>query len=168
MTTTIIPREDVHRYSEECSDMGEAFQSIALRLSAEQKRLMKYLEAQFTSFDPLAGQVAMYMATVCVRVFEEAGNRIKKVNSDDIRSAERMVRSNVSKLLPAGDGFAERAKALNRVQPHLMDEIIWALFERDEEEMKDTEAMLNDNQSVQIYMLLWVAVEALNSKWVAS
>ena len=165
--TTIISREDVHRFSEECSDMGEEFQSIAIRLTKEQKRLMKYLEGQFNAFDPVAGQVAMYMATVCVRVFEQAGSRLKKVNSDDIRRAEKLVRSHVSNLLPAGDGFTDRAKNIERTQPHLMDEIIWALFERDEEELKDQEAILNDKQSVQIYILLWVAVEALNEKWVA-
>jgi len=163
--TIIISRDDVHRFSEECSDMGEEFQSIAIRLTREQKRRMKYLEEQFSSFDPVAGQVAMYMATVCVRVFEQSGARLKKVNSDDIRSAEKLVRENVSKLLPAGDGFVERAKALGRAQPNLMNEIIWALFERAEDELKDQEAALNDKQSVQIYMLLWVAVEALNVKW---
>ena len=163
---TIIPREDVHRYSEECSDMGEEFQSIAIRLTKEQKRLMKYLEGQFSSFDPLAGQVAMYMATVCIRVFEQAGSRIKKINTDDIRAAEKKVRASVSALLPADDGFAERAKALDRAQENLLDEILWALYERDEEEIKEQEQMLNNKQSAQIYMLLWVAVEALNSKWV--
>jgi len=164
--TIIIPRDDVHRYSEECSDMGEDFQSIAIRLTKEQKRLMKYLEEQFSSFDPLAGQVAMYMATVCIRVFEQAGSRIKKVNSDDIRASEKLIRSHVSSLLPADDGFLERAKSLERSQPNLLDEILWALYERDEEDLKEQETMLNDKQSAQIYMLLWVAVEALNSKWV--
>jgi hypothetical protein len=164
--TTIIPREDVHRYSEECSDMGEDFQSIAIRLTKEQKRLMKYLEEQFSSFDPLAGQVAMYMATVCIRVFEQAGSRIKKINTDDIKAAEKKVRANVSALLPADDGFVDRAKTLDRAQPNLLDEILWALYERDEEEFKEQEQMLNNKQSAQIYMLLWVAVESLNYKWV--
>ena len=165
--TTIIPRDEVHRYSEECSDMGEDFQAIAMRLTKEQKRLIKYLESQFASFDPLSGQVAMYMASVCIRVFEQSGTRLKKVNSDDIRTAEKMVRSHVSTLLPANDGFPDRAKDTDRAQPHLMDEIIWALFERDEDDLKEQEALLNPKQSVQVYLLLWVAVEALNTKWVA-
>lgn len=163
---TVLSREVVHQHSEACSEMGEAFQSIAMRLSKEQKRLLKYLEEQFQSFDPLSGQIAMYMATVCVRVFEETGDRLKKVNTNDIRTAEKYVRSNLSNLLPADDGFSARAKELERAQPNLMDEILWALYDRDEEEKIEDEAALNPKQSAQIYILLWVAVEALNSKWV--
>lgn len=163
---TVLSREVVHQHSEACSEMGEAFQSIAMRLTKEQKRLLKYLEEQFQKFDPLAGQIAMYMATVCVRVFEETGTRLRKVNSEDIRAAEKYVGAYVSKLLPADDGFSERAKELERAQPHLMDEILWALYDRDEEEKLQDEAVLNPKQSAQIYILLWVAVEALNTKWV--
>jgi len=163
---TVLSREVVHQHSEACSEMGEAFQSIAMRLTKEQKRLLKYLEEQFQKFDPLAGQIAMYMATVCVRVFEETGTRLRKVNSEDIRAAEKYVGAYVSKLLPADDGFSERAKELERAQPHLMDEILWALYDRDEEEKLQDEAILNPKQSAQIYILLWVAVEALNAKWV--
>ena len=163
---TVLSREVVHHHSEACSEMGDAFQSIAMRLSKEQKRLLKYLEEQFQKFDPLAGQIAMYMATVCVRVFEETGSRLKKVNSDDIRKAEKYVGQHISTLLPADDGFSARAKELERSQPHLMDEILWALYDRDEEEKIEDEAMLNPKQSAQIYILLWVAVEALNGKWI--
>lgn len=164
---TVLSREVVHQHSEACSEMGEAFQSVAMRLTKEQKRLLKYLEEQFQKFDPLAGQIAMYMATVCVRVFEQTGTRLKKVNSDDIRKAEKYVGSQISSLLPADDGFSDRAKALERAQPHLMDEILWALYDRDDEEKQQDEAMLNPKQSAQIYILLWVAVEALNTKWAA-
>ena len=44
---TVLSREVVHHHSEACSEMGDAFQSIAMRLSKEQKRLLKYLEEQF-------------------------------------------------------------------------------------------------------------------------
>ena len=164
---TVLSREVVHQHSEACSDMGDGFQSIAMRLNKEQKRLLKYLEEQFSSFDPLAGQIAMYMATVCVRVFEQTGTRLKKVNSADITKAEQYVSSNFANLLPADAGFSARAKELTRAQPNLMDEILWALYDRDEEEKVEDEAALNPKQSAQIYLLLWVAVEALNTKWVA-
>ena len=46
-----------------------------------------------------------------------------------------------------------------------MDEVLWALFDRAEEEQKEEEMPLNPKQSAQIYLMLWVAVEALNGKW---
>ena len=163
--STIIPRDEVHQYSEACADMGEAFQPVAMRLSKRQKRLMKYLEEQFSSFDPLAGQIAMYMASVCMRVFEQSGGDMRKVNTQDIRDAEAKIKPLLSQVLPAGDGFSDRAKAVDRSQPHLMDEVLWALFDRAEEEQKEDEMPLNTKQSAQIYLMRWVAVEALNGKW---
>lgn len=162
---SVINREDVHSYSEACADMGENFQPIAMRLSRSQRRLMKYLEEQFAAIDPMAGQVAMFMATVCLRVFEQAGGDLRKVNGEDIRRAEGIVQPHIGNLLPADDGFSARAKEIERGQPHLMDEVLWALFDRAEEEMREEEMPLSNAQSAQIYMLLWVAVEALNAKW---
>lgn len=165
---TIMSREDVHTHSEACADMGEAFQSIALRIGKDQKQLLKYLENQFRSFDPMAGQVAMFMATVCVRVFEQLGKDLGKVNQKHIQVAEKIVRSHTSSLLPANDGFSQRAKEVERAQPHLMDEILWALFDRTDEEKMDQEIPLSPKQSAQIYFLLWVAVEALNQRWITA
>ncbi len=164
---SIIPRDIVHQHSEACADMGEEFQPIAMRLGREQRRLMKYLEEQFSSFDPMAGQVAMFMGTVCVRVFEQTGSQLRKVTSDDLRRAESNIGPHVKSLLPADEGFSTRAKALERSQPHLMDEVLWALFDRAEEEKREEEMPLSTKQSAQIYFLLWVAVEALNGKWIA-
>ena len=163
--SSIIPRDIVHQHSEACADMGEQFQAIAMRLGKQQKRLMKYLEEQFSSFDPLAGQIAMYMASVCMRVFEQTGSDLRKVTTQDIRDAEAKIKPSISKILPAGDGFSTRAKEQDRGQPHLMDEVLWALFDRAEEEGKEDEMPLNPKQSAQIYIMLWVAVEALNGRW---
>lgn len=163
--STIISRDIVHKHSEACADMGDQFQSVAMRLSKHQRRLMKYLEEQFASIDPLAGQVAMYMASVCMRVFEQSGADLRKVTTQDIRTAEAKVKPFLSQILPANDGFSERAKGVERAQPHLMDEVLWALFDRAEEEETEDEMPLDPKQSAKIYLMLWVAVEALNSKW---
>ena len=83
----VISREDVHAYSEACSDMGMEFQSIATRLVKEQNRLKTFIDKEFVQVDPLAGQVALYMFTVCLRVFEQDGGKLKKVNGGDINTA---------------------------------------------------------------------------------
>ena len=165
---SIMSRDDVHAHSEACADMGEEFQSIAIRIGKDQKQLLKYLEGQFRSFDPMAGQVAMFMATVCVRVFEQLGKNLDKVGNKHIQAAEKIVRAHTGTLLPANDEFSKRAKEVERSQPHLMDEILWALFDRSEEEKMEQEIPLSKKQSAQIYFLLWVAVEALNQRWTSA
>ena len=92
----IISRETVHTLSEECSDLGEAFAAVALRIQGEQKTLLKHLEREFSRIDPMAGQVALYMTMVCVRVFEdggEAGSVLRRVNQTSIDEATRAVRA---------------------------------------------------------------------------
>ena len=164
MPNPAIPRDEVHAYSEACSDMGLEFQSIASRLLKEQKSIKNYMEKQFAKVDPMAGQVATYMLSVCIRVFEQKGGRLKKVNNADLNIAQRKVNAAVDSLLPLDDQFSTRAKEREgRAQPHLLDEILWALYDR--EDRKEEEQMLNPKQSALIYIMLWTAVEALDSKW---
>ena len=166
MTNPAIPREDVHSYSEACSDLGMAFQSVAARLVRGQSRLKGFIESNFSEIDPMAGQVALYMFAVSLRVFEEAGGRLKKVNGNDLAAAQKRVQAALENLLPLDEGFPERAKALDwRAQPHLLDEILWALYERGDDDKKEEEAVLDENQSAMIYLMLWTAIEALDSKW---
>jgi len=167
----VIPRETVHAISESCSDLGEEFAAVALRIQGEQKTLLKHLEREFSRIDPIAGQVALYMTMVCVRVFEDGGPEgalLRRVNQSSIDAATRAVHAQQATLLPIGDGFLDRAKTAERAQPHLLDEVLWALYERSEEELKEQEADLSEVQKVQIYFMLWIAVEALNLKWRAT
>ena len=161
----IISREDVHKHSEACIEMGEAFQSVAQRLHKEQRRLLSHLEKEFASFDPTSGHIAVYMATVSARVFEQMGTRLKKVTSEDIETAEKVVKSQLAQLLPVDDDFPNRAKTLQRSQPHLMDEILWALYDRGPTEENSEPPVLDSKRTAKLYLLLWVAVEALHSKW---
>ena len=71
MPNPAIPREEVHAYSEACSDMGLEFQAIASRLLKEQSSLKNFVDKSFAKIDPLAGQIATYMLSVCIRVFEQ-------------------------------------------------------------------------------------------------
>ena len=165
MTNPSIPREEVHRFSEECSDMGMDFQSVASRLLKQQTRLKSFLEQNFSKIDPMAGQVATYMLSVCIRVFEKKGGRLKKVNRDDLLAAQKKVNQAVSGILPLDEEFHVRAKNIEaRGQEHLLDEILWALYER--EDKKEEEQVLDPKQSAMIYIMLWTCVEALNAKWV--
>ena len=164
MSKPTLSRDDVHRISESCSDMEMGFQPIATRLLREQSSLKNFIESNFKKIDPMVGQIAVYMLSVCVRVFEQSGTRIKKVNKTDIAIAQKKVQAQIDALLPPDEGFCERAKAVSgRTQEHLLDEILWALYER--EERKEEEANLDPKQSALIYIILWTCVESLHQKW---
>jgi hypothetical protein len=164
MANPAIPREEVHTHSESCSDMGLEFQTIASRLLKDQSSLKNFVDKNFAKVDPLAGQIATYMLSVCIRVFEQKGGKLKKVNKADLYAAQKNVQTSVNTLLPIDDDFHNRAKAVDwRAQPHLLDEILWALYERDE--LKEEEQALDSKQSALIYIMLWTAVEALDTKW---
>ena len=59
------PRDIVHLHAEACSDAGDAFQSTAMRLVKDQRRVSRFIEQNMEPLGPLAGQVALYMLTVC-------------------------------------------------------------------------------------------------------
>ena len=167
MPNSAIPREIVHQHSEACSDMSMGFQTIATRLLRSQSRLKNFMEQNFTDVDPLAGQVALYMLSVSMRVFEQVGGRMKKINSNDIKFSQQKVQNSLDALLPLDADFPNRAKQVEwRSQPNLLDEILWALYERDDEK-KDEEAVLDDKQSAMVYIMLWTAIEALDAKWIS-
>ena len=164
MTNPAIPRDEVHAYSEACSDMGLDFQPIATRLLRDQNSLKNFVDSSFAKVDPLAGQIATYMLSVCIRVFSQKGGRLKKVNKADVSLAQKRVQASIDSLLPLDDQFHIRAKSIEwRSQEHLLDEIIHALYERDE--LKEEEQNLSPKQSALIYIMLWTCVEALDSKW---
>ena len=160
----VITRAQVHFLCEQCSDDPEGFQAIAPRLLKKQRRLSRFFEQNAEPLGLVAGQVALYMLSVCLRVVDQVGGRMYKVNSNHIDAATARVNDALGEIMPPDGGFFERAKAhSDRAQSHLLDEVLWALYERDE--LKEEEQALDAKQSALIYIMLWTAVEALDSKW---
>ncbi|RME20373.1 MAG: hypothetical protein D6798_20625 [Deltaproteobacteria bacterium] len=161
-----IPRDRVHALAEACADEGEAFQSTAARLVKQQRRLSRYIEKNVEHLGPLPAQVALYMLTVTMRIFEQVGGRMRKASGRDLDRAAARIAAVTDALLPADSGFPERARAVEwRAQPHILDEILWALYERDDDEKREGEVDLEDGQSALVYLVLWLAVEALDANW---
>jgi len=168
MTNPAIPRDVVHAYAEACSDEGDAFQPVANRLIKGQRRLARFFEDNAEPLGVLNTKVAIYMFSVCLRVFDRVGGRMRKVTGADIEAAQQTVQAHLATIMPADDGLGARAKSIDtRAQPHLLDEVIWALYERDDEEMKEAEQTLDPRVSAMVYILLWTAVEALDGCWKA-
>lgn len=165
MANPAISRDQVHTLAEACSDEGEAFNPTATRLVKDQRRLSRFFEQNMGAMDAMSAQVALYMLSVSLRIFEQVGGRMKKVNGEDLKAASARVQSQLEGIFPADDGFHERAKAAERAQPHLLDEVLWALYERDDEDKNEGEVDLDPEQSALTYLLLWTAVEALDANW---
>jgi len=160
MPNTAINRDKVHSLAEECSDQGDAFQPVATRLIKNQRRLSRFFEQNVAEMGPMASQVGLYMLSVSLRIFDQVGGRMGKINGDDIKAATARVQGT------AADIFPERAKTVEwRAQPHLLDEILWALFERDDR--TEGEVDLDKDKAALVYLMLWAAIEALDSNWTA-
>ena len=166
MANPAINREKVHALAEACSDEGEAFQPIASRLIKHQRRLSRFFEQNVAEMGPMASQVGLYMLSVSLRVFDQVGGRMGKVNGADLGAATVKVQQAAASIFPADDSFHERAKGIEwRAQPHLLDEILWALFERDDK--TEGEVDLEPDKAALVYLMLWAAIEALDANWTA-
>ena len=111
MPNTAIPRDQVHELAEACSGAGEAFQSTATRLIKQQRRLSRFFEQNAQAMGGMSGQVALYMLSVTIRIFEQVGGRLEKVPGRDITAATARIRAEVDNLLPADDGFVDPARS---------------------------------------------------------
>lgn len=162
MSNPYLPRALVHTWSETIGNSPENHQAAIARLIRDQRRLAKFVEENAKSLQGATGQVAVYFIGVVLRMYDLAGGRLRNVTWEDIRSCESFVQGAVGSVLPEGDGLVARARAVPRAQPHVLDEALYALFERAPEEGVPP---IDPTEALKLYLLLWVAVEALDRNW---
>ncbi len=166
MPNAPISRERVHELAEACSDDPAGFQPAATRLIKQQRRLSRFFEQNMEPMGPVPGQISLYMLSVVLRIFDQVGGRMKKVTGRELGEATRRVDARAGAVFPADEDFAARAKAAERAQPHILDEVLWALYEREPVEgEEEQDNALEPEQSAMIYAMLWTAVEALDQVW---
>lgn len=160
-----IPRETVHAWSEDCANAGLAFQTIARRCLEDQARLARFFKANVPQMKGQAGEVSLYLLAVVVRLFERGGT-LRRVGAPEIEAATKKIQSHAKGLLPGDDAFPARVRAVDdRAQPHILDEALHALFERDER--KENEVLIPPEQAALVFLMLWAATEALSLAWTA-
>ncbi|HHO51047.1 MAG TPA: hypothetical protein ENK18_09300 [Deltaproteobacteria bacterium] len=162
MANLLLTRERVHAWSEGIGAEPDNHSSAITRLLKDQRRLSRFVEENAQSMQGVTGGVAMYLVGVILRMFDLAGGRMRKVSWDDVRSAERRIGGLVDQLLPVDDDLPTRARQVARAQPHILDEALYALFIRD---TKEEEQALDALEAFKVYMLMWVATEALDANW---
>lgn len=164
MANPLIPRERVHAWSESIGEDQGKHQPAIQRLVREQRRLSRFVEENAKGMKTgVTGGVAVYLIGVILRMFDLTGGRLRNVTWEDVREAEKRVGAMVDLLLPVDDGLVARARAVPRAQAHILDEALYALFER--EQKQEEETPLDDAESLKIYLLMWVAAEALDKNW---
>jgi hypothetical protein len=66
--------------------------------------------------------------------------------------------------MPLDDKLPERVRSVaERAQPHILDDALMALFERGAR--SEEEANLDTNESVKVFLLMWVVTEVLDANW---
>ena len=164
MANPLMPRSQVHAWSESIGTDQPAHQSAIQRLIRDQRRLSKFVEENAKGMKSnVTGGVAVYLIGVIVRMFDLAGGRMRNVTWEDVREAEKRIGGMVDLLLPVDAGLVERARAVPRAQAHILDEALYALFERESKPEED--APLDETESFKIYLLMWIATEALDKNW---
>lgn len=159
-----LSRDFVHSRSEECATLGTRFQTQARRLLDSQPNLLRFFKGNLAAMAPDTGEVSLYLLSVVVRLYTVAGGKLAKVSSSDVSAATARLAAVAPQLLPADAGFPERVRALgSRSQPHILDEALWALFERSEKQAGEVD--LAPAQAVRVFFMLWAAVEALEGAW---
>lgn len=143
-----------------------SFQPIAKRSLENQSRLVRFFKANLPVMAAQPGEVSLYLLAVVVRIFEQCGGKLDRVGAPEIAQATAKVQAaaTTAGLMPAGDDFPERVRSvLGRAQPHILDEALHALFER--EDRKDQEIEMDREQSTLVFLMLWAATEAMDSVW---
>lgn len=161
MPNAYIPRDQVHAWSDAIGDNPES--ASLQRLLKQQRRLGRWIEENAANLGPQSAGAALYLVGVVARIFDLAGGRLRSATWEQVREAERRVGGAVDQLLPLDDQLPERARAIAwRAQPHILDEALMSLFEREQEE---DEEPLDLEESFKIYLIMWVAAEVLDQNW---
>lgn len=164
-STPIIPRDHVHSLSEACAADINYFQGVAKRLLDSQPRLVRFFRDNMSKMPGNSGEVSLYLLAVILQIYTKTG-KIKKVTEQDVQAATVRIVASCKGFLPADADFPVKVRGIDwRAQPHILDEALYALFERTER--KDVEVDIPLDQSGLMFMMLWAATEALNHAWVA-
>jgi len=159
-----LPREAVHKWSEECAEQGLAFQAVARRIIEDQSRLSRFFKSNLPQMPGQSGEVALYLLAVVARLFQRAGGTLSRVGAKEIEAGTAKIQAHAKGLLPGDAGFPARVREVaDRAQPHILDEALHALFER--EDKKKDEVEIPPDHAAMVFLMLWAATEALDLAW---
>lgn len=165
MPNPAIPRDEVHALAEACGEQMVQFQPVASRLLRDQKPLVNFLRKNAAHIGAQEAEVTTYMLAVILRIFEQVGGRMHKVSASEAQAAADRISAIADQLLPFDAELPARVRAVAwRAQPHILDEVLWALYER-KEDKKEGEVDVEPRKAALITLALWACTEALDQSW---
>ena len=164
MANAFLPRELVHEWSDAIGADPTEHQATLTRLLKAQRRLTKFVEENQADMEPATAGVTIYLVGVLVRLFDLAGGQLRSATWAQLREASAKVQGAIPSLLPLDETLPERIRKFEgRAQPHVLDEALMALFERGAR--SEEEANLSTDESVKVFLLMWVVTEVLDANW---
>jgi hypothetical protein len=163
MSNPLIPRAQVHAWSDHIGEHLEMHHTSIQRLLKSQRRLSRFVEENQESMKAGTAGVSVYMVGVIVRIFELAGGSLRTATWDDLRAAEQKVGVHIDALLPLDDGFVDRFHAIpDRAQAHILDEAAMAMFQRPK---REGEADIDKVEAFKVLLTCWIVCEVLDANW---
>ncbi len=142
------------------------FQPVAKRALENQGRVVRFFRGNAPVMAKQPSEVSQYLLAVVIRIFEQCGGKIERIGDTDMARAAAKVQAAARTvgLIPADASFPEKVRSVSdRAQPHILDEALHALFER--EERKEQEVEMAQDQAALVFLLLWAATEAMDAAW---
>jgi hypothetical protein len=162
MGNPLLPRFQVHAWSEEIGDHPLEHKTSIVRVVRKQRRLLSFVKQNGAGIQVGSPGLPERMIGFLGRIFDLAGGRLSSATFDQIAAAEKRVTDAVGELLPVDDALFERTRAVDwRAQPHLLDELGCSLLDP----RLDAPYAADRAEALKLYLLLWVAVEVLDGNW---
>lgn len=158
MRQTLIPRARVHERSLAIGKSWKVHEAHVQRLLRAQPAVVRRVIDDLR--DPDTHGVAMQLVGVILRMLELEGGIVHPVSAGVLERAFRVV-GPVADTLPRDDGFFAAARAVDRPQGHVLDEVLYALFGAPATE---ADAALREER-LRMYVTVWKVMEAVDHCW---
>lgn len=162
MANLLIPRDRVHAWTDEFITKKATHAPKMQLLLGRQRVLGRYVKKAVKGIDIRQGAILRTLSA-CIYMFDLSGGELGVVGEEELRAGEAVVSAGAGLVLPADTGLPERLRELvpDRAQGHLIDELLLDIFPDPEDE----EAPGDHLELFKAFLVLWVAVEALDRVW---
>ncbi|MFT4624381.1 MAG: hypothetical protein ACI8PZ_003040 [Myxococcota bacterium] len=161
-TNAYIARVQVHDWSEDIGSHPVEHKTAIVRVVRTQRKLLAFVKQNSESIAAGSSGLPERLLGFVARLFDLAGGKLRAPSWDQVRAAQDRVTAELDALLPADGGVPERVRAVEwRAQPHVLDELLTALFD----ERVPLDRRFEPAEALKLFLLMWVCVEVMDSNW---
>jgi hypothetical protein len=157
-----LPRQQVRDW---CEDIGQhplEHKAAILRVVRSQRKLLALIKQNQDAVGMGSPRMPERLFGLICRLFDLAGGALREPRLDAIAEAQERVLATLPSLLPADSDLPSRVRAIPwRAQPHVLDELLTALFDA----RLGPEDRSEPAAALKLFLLLWTAIEVLDGSW---